>query len=670
MPETYSCSWGKLVRGAALPILVAWVVATYSNSFSGGLEGDAGELIRQDPRVHAATLENVRQCFTQNYWYPTADSALYRPLVTLTFLFNYALRGNQDAAAGYHVFNLGLHLANVILAWLLAMSIWRKPLPAFFTAALFALHPVNVEAVTNVAGRADLMAALGVLGGLLLHARLSHPAWILLAGLFGMFSKENAIVLPAAMLLYDLVTRRFGKWMWPAYGAALLSVAAFLGARLWLLAAWPEQDRPFVDNPLYAADFLTGRLTALNVIVRDLKLLLWPKLLSWDYSYNQIPLVTWREGLASLALVLALFGVSVWMYRRSAPACFFGVFFFLALFPVSNLLLVIGSIMAERFLYLPSIGFAGCVVASMAALCGKREWLAALILLMACSALTYRTWQRNFEWTQGELLWSSGVAASPNSFKTHLAPIYGMVRNGIDLTNVDHAIAEAQKAVSILEGLPPLQNTAAPLTTLASLYKWKGDMLVNQSGVRERWYLLSMETLQRAVELDRVYSADRRQREIRRGIPLDRIAVKGSATLYDDLCDTYRRLGRFAEAREALVHLALLTPKNAGVYTQMAELDELLMKPERALIGYWQSMILGPRTSTEAQFLPLYRKLNPGGCAAPLGVATPDRKCPLVRRHLCEAHQGLSRVLAEAGRSDEAAEFRRKAMEFCAASPN
>ena len=111
-----------------------------------------------------------------------------------------------------------------------------------------------------------------------------------------------------------------------------------------------------------------ARLTALKVLLKYVWLLIWPRSLAWDYSYNQIPLATWGVGLAALAVVAAMLALTLWLYRSNAPSCFFGAFFFLALLPTSNLLLIIGSIMAERFLYLPSIGFAGCLVGVVLAL--------------------------------------------------------------------------------------------------------------------------------------------------------------------------------------------------------------------------------------------------------------------------------------------------------------
>src|SRR5713101_7819949 len=162
---------GRLRAGAAL-LLLALVLVTYANSFDGAFLGDSGAVVLEDPRVHQVNRDNLALTFRQHYWYPTADSGVYRPLVTLSFLINYAVLGNGGHPAGYHWVNLGLHAGNVILVWLLALTIWKQRLAAFFTAAIFAAHPVNVESVTNIAGRADLMAGLGVLAGLVLHARL------------------------------------------------------------------------------------------------------------------------------------------------------------------------------------------------------------------------------------------------------------------------------------------------------------------------------------------------------------------------------------------------------------------------------------------------------------------------------------------------------------------
>src|SRR5262252_9156909 len=134
---TWSCMRTSVNRAGVLLVLLTAVLITYSNSFSGTFEGDSGALVTQDPRVQHASASNFGLIFTQQYWYPTADSSVYRPLVTLSWMLNYICIGNGERAVGYHAINLALHLANVVLAWFVALAIWNDALPAFFTTAIF-----------------------------------------------------------------------------------------------------------------------------------------------------------------------------------------------------------------------------------------------------------------------------------------------------------------------------------------------------------------------------------------------------------------------------------------------------------------------------------------------------------------------------------------------------
>ncbi len=597
---------GRLRASAPLLLLLALTLVTYANSFGGAFLGDSGAVVLEDPRVHQVNSDNLALIFREQYWYPTADSGVYRPLVTLSFLLNYAVLGNADRPGGYHWVNLGLHGGNVILVWLLAMTVWERRLAAFFTAAIFAVHPVNVEAVTNI--------------GLVLYTRgpdaggWRHLLWLLgmlLAALFGLFSKENAVVLPALMILYDLVFRRSRL-------SGYLPVAAAMATTWWVRHAVFSKlmpfDQPFVDNPLVGADFLTARLTALKVLFKCVWLLIWPRALAWDYSYNQIPLATWGVGVAALAGVVGMLALVAWLYRRAPQACFFGAFFFLALLPTSNLLLIIGSIMAERFLYLPSIGFAGCLVAGVLALGTHRVRVATAALAVVVTALSLRTWNRNADWADSERFWMSALETCPNSFKTHMAPIYGWSQKGFTSGNIDQAIDQAEQAVAILSGLPPERSTSIPLATLGTLYRIKGDVLVYKRPQEvPDWYRKSLETLTRALPLDQAFSREQRRRALAHGLPPNRIKVYGNGYLYQNLGDTYRRLGRFPEAVEAFSHLMKLTPLNRAVYSQISEVDLALGRPDAAIVALWQAFAIDRSTESERALMLAYREAYPGG---------------------------------------------------------
>jgi tetratricopeptide (TPR) repeat protein len=428
-------------RWHAWRMLALWalILAAYSNSFQAGLVFDSAAVISEDARVHAATAQNLQLILTGPYWPGRSTLGLYRPLTTFSYLLNYAIFGNGTDPAGYHWVNLALHGVNVSLVYLLGILVLGTAAPAFALAAVWGLHPLLTDSVTNIVGRADLLAAFGVLAGLLCYVRSGTAAgrrklfWVaamVAAQTVGIFSKENAAVLPAIMLLYDLTWR--GRVSWraraPAYAALALPFAAFF----YLRGALPMHIL-FEDNPLVSAGFWTARLTAIKVIGKYLWLFLWPAHLSPDYSFNAVPLFGWNpaqwedaKALIALALCLGAALLAVCWYRARKPLFFFLAFFFVALAPTSNLAILIGSIMAERFVYLPSIGLAGCVVAAICAL-GRQvprhrlldrraAWMALGLLCLACAA---RTYARNSDWLDERSLWTSAETVSPGSAKVH-----------------------------------------------------------------------------------------------------------------------------------------------------------------------------------------------------------------------------------------------------------
>src|SRR5262249_13158115 len=156
----------------------------------------------------AMTSENLGLIVNQEYWYNMMTTGLYRPLTTFSYLINYAVLGNGPSPTGYHVVNFALHGLNISLLYFLGLSLLKGREQAIALAALWGLHPLLTESVTNIVGRADLLAAAGVLGGLLCYiASPQTLAWRLglaLASAIGIFSKESAAVLPGVMLLCDL----------------------------------------------------------------------------------------------------------------------------------------------------------------------------------------------------------------------------------------------------------------------------------------------------------------------------------------------------------------------------------------------------------------------------------------------------------------------------------
>src|SRR5437763_10798881 len=148
--------------------LCAIALLAYSNSFHAGFTLDNGVLL-QETQISAATLPNIELIFGHTYWWPTIETGLYRPFTILSFLFNYAVLGNGERPEGYHWINVVLHAGNILLAFAVALRLLRKFWPSVFIAGLWAVHPVLTESVTNIVGRADLLAGLAGLGGVLIY---------------------------------------------------------------------------------------------------------------------------------------------------------------------------------------------------------------------------------------------------------------------------------------------------------------------------------------------------------------------------------------------------------------------------------------------------------------------------------------------------------------------
>ncbi len=271
---------------------------TYANSLHGGFVMDSGAILR-DSRIREVTGQNVALIWSHSYWWPLTENGLYRPLTTLTYLFNFALLGNAERPEGYHWLNLLLHAVNVLLAYFLGLRLSKRFWPAVAAAALWGVHPLLTESVANIAGRPDLLAAMAVLSGLLLYLRSKEAAgarkalWLATLAavtLLGIFSKESAIALPAVIAAYELAWgngQKSARDLAMGIAACAGPLALVLLVRLHVLGGVLGLNIPFRDNPLTGATFWKARLTGVKIMFLYLGKVLLPAELSCDYSFRQ-----------------------------------------------------------------------------------------------------------------------------------------------------------------------------------------------------------------------------------------------------------------------------------------------------------------------------------------------------------------------------------------------
>ncbi|MFT3914412.1 MAG: tetratricopeptide repeat protein [Anaeromyxobacteraceae bacterium] len=421
------------------PLLVAAAaVAVSANGLLGAPVLDDGWVIFRNPLV---TRLDVARIFTEPYnaGGPVTTGGLFRPLTTLTYALTYAAAGGTTWP--YHLLNVLLHAGVSVLVWAVARRVVEglkyANEAALLAGLLFAVHPVHVEAVAGLVGRAELLAAAGVLGALLLALDRRAPAVrlpaALLAGAAGVLSKENAAVLPALHLLVAVATpaaaslpARPGlapgaprRALLLASGtAALLALPtlAFLALRpgAGLAAGVPEASAWFAGQP---RSVVAG--TMARALVEYLSLLVWPHPLGLDFTYAaRLPGTPLTGALGAVALGLAALALGLASLRARPVLAVALLWILVALAPVSNVLLPTGVLMAERLLYLPSVGAclglgaaAGWAAARMSATPARQ----AVWLLAGVAVLTWSAWtvDRNADWRTPRALWEAELRSAP-----------------------------------------------------------------------------------------------------------------------------------------------------------------------------------------------------------------------------------------------------------------
>ncbi|MBI1951963.1 MAG: tetratricopeptide repeat protein [Acidobacteria bacterium] len=643
-----------------LPVLALAAVCLLVNlpSLRPGFIHDDHKIIEQNDRIR--DLSRLPLLFESGYW-TTGDievPSLYRPLTILSFALNHAVSGLRPFP--FRMVNLLLHLLNAFLVFRLAARVFgpgavRPPAPPsgrqqvfpvpLFAALLFAVHPAHTEALGEVVGRAELLASAGVLGSILAFLRgrdaegRAHAAgrtegegprprvWLALSlALFvmGFLSKENAVVTPALLAVADLLVARRR----PAYAFHLVSAVALvsvLGLRVAVLGRLdPAVPIPFVDNPIAHLPFLEGRLTALKVLARYAGLLLWPGTMSIDYSFRTIPHVTGGPDPASLlglALVL-VWAAAVGLAWRKAPGVAFALACAgIAFAPVANLLFPIGTIMAERLLYLPSAGF--CLVAAAAfarvttllpqpgAVPGRftPALMGAAVLLTALSA---RTIARLNDWRDDYTIFRAALDVAPDSVRVLFNYGAACERRGEDDTAAD----AYRRAIG--------------------LWPRFADAQYNLAGVearRRRW--------DKAVEHYRLALHEQ----------------PGNVQYLVNLARSLTGLGRSEEARDFLRRALALDPASAVAYTNLGAAELSLQNPQAALAAYKEAVRLEPDNADYVRNLGVAQHQ-----AGDPGAAGSFRRALALRPGDPDLLDGLGLALLDAGDADGALPALRQAV--------
>ncbi len=373
---------------------------------------------------------------------------LFRPLTSLSYALDYALGGGD--ARSFHRSNVLIYGAVVALVYRLALAYGRSSGFALALALLFAIHPVHCDAVDAVAGRSELLALAFSLASLLTYLRALRAgvsaqagrasAWLAastLAFALACAAKETAVVLPAILALHAWVGIAPGSGRGERR-AALLKLTPHAGVMLLYFAARFAALGAFAPSePLLRGVPFEIRLYTLgSVFLENLRLLCFPRVLEIDFYYQQavgIARGATPRAIAGLALFAAASGTLAWLLVREptarapkAPAqgplvaCALAIFLGFLL-PVSHVF-DFGALMAERFLFAPSLGFlllvtlAGQTAIARTFATPLLRRSAALVIVGALAlAGGVRSAARAAEWRDAAALWVAADRDLPNN---------------------------------------------------------------------------------------------------------------------------------------------------------------------------------------------------------------------------------------------------------------
>ncbi len=445
---------------AALLLVLAGLLA-YSNSFNTPLLlDDAGTVVNNPSIRQLWPLSSVLS--------PPSDVGLGgRPAANLSFALNYAWGGTE--VTGYHVVNLGIHLAAALtLFGVVRRTLLLTTTPpvvaapqaaplAFAIALLWVLHPLHTESVTYISQRTESLMGLLYLLTLYTFIRGAtapqerKTAWFagaVVSCTLGMATKEVMVTAPVVILLFDRIfLAGTFRAAWRERRSVHLALAASWLLLLFLLADVHERGIGFSS-----ISWWEYALTSSRSIVHYLTLALWPSPLVFDYGTTVLRGLTeaWTYVL-TLVTVVAGTAVALWRWPRAGFAL---AWVLMLLSPTSSVVPITGQPMAEHRMYLPLIG----IVALLATLLTRRfAGRTALILPFAAAAAGYATFDRNRDYASGLTLWSDTIEKAPANGRAHASLGATLLEQG----QLAPAIVALERAVALSPEIPEAHNNLA-----------------------------------------------------------------------------------------------------------------------------------------------------------------------------------------------------------------
>ncbi len=438
----------NLWRSRHLGLLVLLVpVLVYLNSFGNPFHYDDRHAIVDNP--HIRSLAELPAFFVDpSLFSANPEYAMYRPLLLCTFALNHALSGYE--VWSYHLVNLALHLWAVWLVFRIGQLLLGDRAWAGMAALVFGVHPVNSEAVNYISSRSEVLAGACFLAALLCFLQRRGALWVSGAFLAGLLSKSTAVVLPAALVLHQLIVP--GR---PLRGEKRLYAVLTALALAYMLGVWRALSKA-VGSPVrsYAEQWWSQ----VKAVVFYLKLLVWPSGLNVDHQFQVSDSLLDPFAASAFALILSLVFLALYHRRRHPLPLFLLLLGLLALAPAS--LVPLNVLVNEHRLYLTSAAFA-LALGYAAGQLAQRGWAGAVgwAGVVVVAGLGGATLVRNQVWSSELSLWGDAAAKGPD-----------MARPRFLLAEAQASAGDTTAAIQTMEA--GLQRDAGFLVGYIRLGKW------------------------------------------------------------------------------------------------------------------------------------------------------------------------------------------------------
>ncbi|MCM8758660.1 MAG: tetratricopeptide repeat protein [Candidatus Omnitrophica bacterium] len=454
----------------------ACTLCAYSNTFSVPFQFDDIPCIKGNTTI--TQLGHISKIF--NFW-PT------RFLTYLSFAFNYRIHG--FSLLGYHLINITIHIACSILVWKILKKLLKginntdnfiQFLIPVWAGLIFALHPVQTQAVTYIYQRHTCLATLFILSGLFCFINASEGTrlnifWLSSSFVFNiaaMFTKEISIVSPILILFYffwfkNALESKFKTWNVVAYAGFLCML--FISIIFFTHSINPAEIKKVYSlegNPQQVITQKDYLLTQGQAFLIYFKLLLFPLNQNIDYDIAiSKSILNPPETFAGFLLIFAVIISIFILFKKNKIISFASAVFVISILPQSSLIPK-PDLVVEHRLYLPMVGYAIFLPYFLYQKCNKEKILATIILLCITIFYGFLTYQRNSIWNDPVKLWNDAVVKSPQKARPYLNRGLAFVQKG----NIERALEDYNTAIKINPRYVEAYNNRGILFALMKRY--------------------------------------------------------------------------------------------------------------------------------------------------------------------------------------------------------